>query len=99
MEWQGADDAQMAMSGAYQEVAPPLRLVRTQTFEFGCEPQAGQQLETLVLTPVDDGAATELRLTVQYPSKEARDGALASGMEQGVAESYAGLDRALDEAK
>jgi hypothetical protein len=31
---------------------------------------------------------TTLTLTALYPSKEARDGALASGMEHGVAAGY-----------
>jgi hypothetical protein len=34
-------------------------------------------------------------LTVLYPSKEARDGTIASGMERGVAASYQRLDEIL----
>jgi uncharacterized protein YndB with AHSA1/START domain len=41
---------------------------------------------TVVLT--EQGGKTVLRLTVLYPSKEARDATLASGMERGVAASY-----------
>ena len=32
-------------------------------------------------------------MTLKFPSKEARDGALASGMEQGVSAGYDTLDR------
>jgi uncharacterized protein YndB with AHSA1/START domain len=46
----------------------------------------GEQLGTLVLT--EQGGKTTLMLTVLYPSKEARDATIASGMEHGVAASY-----------
>src|SRR5262245_11065694 len=48
--WRGPDGAEMAMRGVYREVVPPERVVRTESFEFGCAPQAGEQLATLVLT-------------------------------------------------
>lgn len=88
--WSGPGGAGMSMSGEYREVTPPERVVRTETFEMGCGPQMGTQLSTLVLT--DEGETTLLTLTVRYPSKEARDGALASGMEHGMAAGYDRLD-------
>ena len=92
-EWRGPDGAQMAMRGVYREVVPPGRIVRTESFEFGCEAQGGEQLGTLVLT--EQGGRTLLTLTVLYPSKEARDATIASGMEQGVAAGYDRLDELL----
>ena len=84
--WHGPDGKQMTMRGVYREIVPPERIVRTESFEFGCEPQAGEQLATLVLT--EQGGKTALTVTVLYPSKEARDATIASGMERGVAASY-----------
>jgi uncharacterized protein YndB with AHSA1/START domain len=84
--WRRSDGMQMAMRGVYHEVVPPERIVRTEAFEFGCDAQAGEQLGTLVLT--EQGGKTLLTLTVLYPSKEARDATIASGMEHGVAASY-----------
>jgi uncharacterized protein YndB with AHSA1/START domain len=84
--WRGADGTEMAMSGVYREVVPPERCVRTESFEVGCETQAGEQLVTMVLT--EEGGKTVLTLNVLYPSKEARDGTIASGMERGVTASY-----------
>lgn len=89
-EWRGPDGAAMAMHGVYQEIEPPARIVRTATFEFGCDAQAGEQKEKLVLA--EQGGRTMLTLTLLYPSKEARDATIASGMEQGVAASYDRLD-------
>ena len=84
--WRRSDGTEMAMRGIYREVVPPERIVRTERFDLGCDAQAGEQLATLVLTEQD--GRTTLTLTVLYPSKEARDATLASGMEHGVAASY-----------
>jgi uncharacterized protein YndB with AHSA1/START domain len=84
--WRRTDGTEMAMRGVYLEVVPPERIVRTESFTFGCDAQAGEQVGTLVLTERD--GKTTLTLTVLYPSKEARDATLASGMEHGVAASY-----------
>lgn len=91
--WRGPNGEAMAMRGVYREITPPERIVRTETFEFGCASQAGEQLGTLVLT--ERGGKTTLTLTVLYPSKEARDGAVASGMDQGMAAGYDRLDQVL----
>ena len=45
--------------------------------------------------PITEQGKTTLTLTVLYPSKEARDGAIASGMERGVAAGYDRLDEIL----
>ena len=85
--WRGADGTEMTMRGVYHEVAPPERVVRTESFEMGCDgPAMGEQLASLVLT--EHGDKTLLTLTLSYTCKEARDGAIASGMEDGVAVSY-----------
>ncbi len=91
--WRGPDGAEMAMRGVYREVVPPERIVRSESFEFGCDSQAGEQVATLVLT--ERGGKTTLTLTVLYPSKEARDATIKSGMERGVAASYDRLDELL----
>jgi uncharacterized protein YndB with AHSA1/START domain len=84
--WRGPDGTEMAMRGVYREIVPPERIVRSESFEFGCDSQAGEQLGTLALT--EHRGKTTLTLTVLYPSKEARDATIASGMEHGVAASY-----------
>ena len=84
--WRNDDGQEMAMHGVYREIVPPQRVSRTESFDFGCESQAGEQLATVVLT--EEGGKTKLTLTVLYPSKEARDATIASGMERGVAASY-----------
>jgi len=84
--WRGPQSQEMSMHGVYREIVPPERIIRTESFDMGCETQAGEQLVTAVLT--EQGNKTLLTLTLLYPSKEARDGTIASGMEHGVAASY-----------
>lgn len=92
--WRGPDGTQMEMHGVYREVTPPERIVRTEVFDFGCDiPGGAEQLCTLTLT--DNNERTSLSLIVLYPSKEARDGALASGMEHGVSAGYDRLEEML----
>jgi uncharacterized protein YndB with AHSA1/START domain len=91
--WSGPEGVQMAMRGVYREVEAPERVVRTETFEVGCNAQVGEQLASMVLT--DEGERTGLILTLSYPTNEARDGALASGLEQGMSAGYNRLDELL----
>jgi uncharacterized protein YndB with AHSA1/START domain len=91
--WSGPDGTGMAMHGVYREVTPPERVVRTEIFDFGCDAQGGEQLSTILLHEVE--GRTNLTLTVLYDSKEARDGALASGMEHGVSAGYDRLEEML----
>ena len=95
--WPGPENVEMSMRGVYREVVPPEKIVRTGTLEFGCNAQPGKQLASVVLA--DRGATTMLTLTVSYPSKEARDGELASGMEHGVSAGYDRLEEILAESK
>jgi uncharacterized protein YndB with AHSA1/START domain len=91
--WRGPDGTEMSMRGVNREVVPPERNVRTESFEFGCDAQEGEQIGTLILT--EQAGKTKLSITILYPSKEARDAALASGMEQGMAAGYDRLDNLL----
>ena len=76
--------------GVFHTVEPNTRII--QTFEFDGAP--GQvSLGTLTLEEVD--GRTRLAIHEVYPSVEARDAAVASGMEHGVNEGYERLDELL----
>ncbi len=68
------------MRGVYREIVPPERLVNTESWG-GDWPET---LNTLVLTEEDGQTMTVC--TVLYPSKEARDRALGTGMKEGWSE-------------
>jgi uncharacterized protein YndB with AHSA1/START domain len=84
--WRGPDGAEMEMRGVYREIAPPERLVHTES--WGRE--WPETLNTLVLT--EENGRTTMTCTVLYPSKEARDAALGTGMKEGWSTSYDRLD-------
>lgn len=84
--WRKADGAEMEMTGLYREVTPPERVVHTE--RWGAE--WPETLNTLTFTEKD--GATTCALAVLYPSQEARDAALKTGMEDGVAVSFDRLD-------
>lgn len=80
--WRRSDGTEMEMRGVYREIRPPERLVSTESWG-GNWPET---LNTLVLSEED--GKTRIMLTILYPSKEARDAALQTGMKEGVSESF-----------
>jgi uncharacterized protein YndB with AHSA1/START domain len=83
------DGSEMTMQGSYREVAPPERLVSTESWG----PEWPETVNTMVLT--ETGGLTTITITARYPSKEARDGALKTGMKSGMDQSFARLDSML----
>src|SRR5690606_3503489 len=77
-----ADGGEFAIGGLYREIAAPGRLVTLEHME-GME---GHSLCTLTLSEREGG--TLLEQIMQFPTKEARDAALATGMTDGMAQSY-----------
>jgi uncharacterized protein YndB with AHSA1/START domain len=80
--WRLSDGTQMAMRGVYQEIVPPERLISTESWG-GEWPET---LNTLVLSEAD--GKTTITNRVLYPSREARDAALKTGMQEGMSESF-----------
>jgi uncharacterized protein YndB with AHSA1/START domain len=78
----------MVFSGTVREVTPPSRLVFTQLFEQ--MRSAGEAIVTGTLQERD--GKTDMVLHQLFPSKEALDGAIESGMEQGMRETYEQLE-------
>ena len=85
----GAGDEQ-AFRGCFHTVSPE-RIVQTFTWEAMPDDVA---LETLTFEDLGDGR-TRLHATSLCDSFEARDGWLRSGMEVGVNDGYAAIDRML----
>jgi uncharacterized protein YndB with AHSA1/START domain len=86
----GPNDEEMGMSGVYQEIAPPERVITTESFDD----YPGESLNTLALT--EKGGKTRYTVTVLYPNKETRDAVLATGMSEGAAETLERLAEHLE---
>jgi uncharacterized protein YndB with AHSA1/START domain len=86
-----SDGGEHGFEGRFGEVTPEERIV--QTFEWDGMP-AHVSLETMTLE--DLGDRTKLVVVSLFHTKEDRDGMMSSGMEGGMNESYAALDRLLE---
>ena len=82
--WRGPDGTEMGMGGVYREIVHPERIVQTELFDQDWT--GGETVGTAVFT--EQGSTTTLTITVLYSSKEARDGALSTGMTEGMAAGY-----------
>ena len=83
------DGTEMTMTGTIVELDPPHRLVMTENWG---EPWP-QTVNTLTL--VEQDGRTTLTQAMRFPTREARDTAMASGMDDGVTPSYDRLDTLL----
>ena len=81
--WRGPDGVEMGMRGTYLEVAPPRRIVTTESFDQkwydgGC---------VEIVTLEESDGRTTLTMLLRYDSQEVRDAVLqspaSSGMEAG----------------
>jgi len=86
-----ADGQQHGFEGRFREVTPEERVV--QTFEWDGMP-GHTILETATLEDLGDGRTRIVNISLFFTTEE-RDGMLHSGMEGGVNDSYAALDRLL----
>ncbi len=86
-----SDGGTHGFEGRYREVTPIERVV--QTFEWDGMP-GHVILETMTLEDMGDGR-TRMVANSLFMTAEDRDGMMQSGMEGGMNESYAALDRVL----
>lgn len=91
--WRNADGHDMGMGGTYLEIEPPSRTVHEELFD---EDWTGGRTRVTTELIERDGRTTMVT-TVLYASKEARDGARASGMTEGMEMGYARLDGLLND--
>lgn len=73
--------------GEYVEIEGARRIVHTEIFA-----PFPDVVSVVTTTLAEEGGVTHYRSVVRYPSKEVRDQVLATGMEDGMRESYRQLD-------
>src|SRR4051812_6994933 len=94
LAWKSAEaDPAMTLRGVFTEVVPHERIVHTETMTLGSGQTIGSLLETHEFA--EAGGVTTMRITQAFDTKEARDGALASGMEQCMEPGFKQLDALL----
>lgn len=90
-----SDHGLHGFEGRFREITPQTRLAMT--FEWDGMP-GYPSVQTLTLHDLGDGR-TKLVSDVQFYTKMERDGMIGSGMEGGMNESFAALDRLLARMK
>lgn len=86
--WRLREGGEMGMGGVYREVVPPERLVSTEVFEGEYFEQMGGGSTINTLTFEERDGKTTMTITSLYGSREARDAAIQTGMEEGAAEGF-----------
>ena len=88
-----AEDGDAPFTGEYLEIVPPERIVHTEMFDVEPFNQGEPALVTITLEEVAGG--TKLRSASRFPSAEALEGALSTGMTGGAIESWDRLDEVI----
>jgi uncharacterized protein YndB with AHSA1/START domain len=80
--WRREDGSEMSMRGVYREIVRPERVVHTESWGNDWP----DTLNTLLLT--EENGKTTTTITILYPSKEARDAAMQTGMADGASMTF-----------
>lgn len=86
--WKNLDGVTMGMGGVYTEIVPAERLVSTELFDEDWT--GGETVSTVDF--IEERGKTRTLNRVVYSSKAARDGALKTGMAEGMEAGYRRLD-------
>ena len=90
------DGSEFGFTGTFREVQPAARLVHTEAYDPGTVGDGYPGNEAIVvITFGEEGGVTTVTTLIDFGSKEARDAAVATGMTDGMEQSYALLDRLL----
>jgi uncharacterized protein YndB with AHSA1/START domain len=82
--WAHPSEPAFEMTGVFREIVVPERIVHTEDFV------GNEALITLLLS--EKAGKTTMQLTMRFADKAVRDGALATGMTDGMEQSYVRLD-------
>lgn len=92
--WKNNEDGkEFGFFGKFIEVSRPAKLVHEENFDPGDVGGPMSAEPSIVTSEFDEkNGVTTLVVTMLFPSKEAREGAVASGMTDGMEIGYARLD-------
>jgi uncharacterized protein YndB with AHSA1/START domain len=93
-KWRYVMDAstgeEVGFHGEFREIVPNGRIVQTEAYEGIPDPDESANVNTMTLVEAD--GRTRMELLIQCVNKESRDMQIASGMEEGMQESYDDLE-------
>jgi len=93
-KWRYVMDAsngqEVGFHGEFREIVPNERIVQTEAYEGIPDPDDSANVNTMTLVEAD--GRTTMEVLIQCVNKESRDMQIASGMEEGMQESYDDLE-------
>jgi uncharacterized protein YndB with AHSA1/START domain len=92
-----ADGSEFGFSGTFHEVEPAVRLAHSEAFDPGTVGAGMPGEASVVVAFAEEGGVTTVTTQIAYASKQERDAAVATGMTDGMEQSYQLLDRLLAE--
>jgi uncharacterized protein YndB with AHSA1/START domain len=97
--WRSEEDGkEFGFAGTFKEVQPTTRIVHTEAYDPGTVADAYPGEDALVtVTFAEDGGVTTVTTLIDFGSQKTRDAAVATGMTDGMEQSYQLLDRLLTE--
>ncbi|MGD2131151.1 MAG: SRPBCC family protein [Maricaulaceae bacterium] len=96
--WRSEEDGKgFGFDGAFKEVVPQARLAHTQTYYPGDVGGSMGEEAFVTIDFAEDAGQTIVTSTIDYGSKENRNGAMSTGMTDGMEMSYQQLDALLTE--
>ncbi len=97
--WRSEEDGkEFGFAGTFKEVQPTSRIVHTEAYDPGTVSDAYPGDDALVtVTFAEDGGVTTVTTLIDFGSQKTRDAAIATGMTDGMEQSYQLLDRLLTE--
>ena len=97
--WRSDDNAsEFGFSGTFREVHPASRVVHTEAYDPGTLGDGYPGEPAIVtVTFTEEGGVTTVTTLIDFRTKETRDAAMATGMTDGMEQSYQLLDGLLRE--
>jgi uncharacterized protein YndB with AHSA1/START domain len=92
--WRSEEDGkEFGFFGTFKEVSAPAKIVHEETFDPG-DVGCAMSTEPAIISSTFEEAngVTTLTVNMLFPSKQARDGAVSTGMTDGMEIGYARLD-------
>jgi uncharacterized protein YndB with AHSA1/START domain len=97
--WRSDEDGtEFGLHGVFQEVSAPDRLVHTEFYDPGSVGGDMGEGALITVTFAEKGGVTTLASRMDFGTKAARDGAMSTGMTDGMEQSYQRLDDLLAES-
>ena len=96
--WRSEDgSSEFGFSGVFRDVQPASRIVHTEVHDPGTIDESYPHVEAIVtLTFTEERGITTLTTLIDFGSRDARDAAVATGMTDGMEQSYQLLERLLE---